>query len=243
MLDYIRKALGRFARRIRRGGPPGPGRVNAYVSRAAYFNVLALLGAFAAGFAAEAGAAPGKSPARVLALGDSITAGYGLAAAESLPSRLEAALRGSGFAVEVINGGVSGDTTAGGLARLDWMLADRPDLVIVELGANDGLRGLDPKESFANLDKILTRLDEAKIKVLLTGMLAPPNLGAEYGREFDAIYPELAKRHGCLLYPFILDGVAAVPELNQPDGIHPNAKGVDVIVGRLAPYVTRALGA
>ncbi|HEY6336734.1 MAG TPA: arylesterase [Alphaproteobacteria bacterium] len=203
---------------------------------------MTLLSAFAAGLAVDAQGVLGKPTARVLALGDSITAGYGLPAADSLPSRLEAALREGGFAVEVINGGVSGDTTAGGLARLDWMLADRPDLVIVELGGNDGLRGLDPKESYANLDKILTKLDEAKIKVLLTGMLAPPNLGAEYDREFDAIFPELAKRHGCLLYPFILDGVAALPELNQPDGIHPNARGVEVIVGRLAPYVERALG-
>jgi len=212
------------------------------VSRAAYFNVLTLLSTFAVGLAVDAEGVLGKPTARVLALGDSIMAGYGLPAADSLPSRLEAALREGGFAVEVINGGVSGDTTAGGLARLDWMLADRPDLVIVELGGNDGLRGLDPKESYANLDKILTKLDEAKIKVLLTGMLAPPNLGAEYDREFDAIFPELAKRHGCLLYPFILDGVAAMPELNQPDGIHPNARGVEVIVGRLAPYVERALG-
>jgi len=227
---------------MRGGGRPGGGRVNAYVSRAAYFNVLTLLSTFAVGLAVDAEGVLGKPTARVLALGDSIMAGYGLPAADSLPSRLEAALREGGFAVEVINGGVSGDTTAGGLARLDWMLADRPDLVIVELGGNDGLRGLDPKESYANLDKILTKLDEAKIKVLLTGMLAPPNLGAEYDREFDAIFPELAKRHGCLLYPFILDGVAAMPELNQPDGIHPNARGVEVIVGRLAPYVERALG-
>ena len=208
----------------------------------AYFNILILFCAFAAGLAFDTQGVQAKPAARVLALGDSITAGYGLSASESLPSRLEAALREGGHAVEVINGGVSGDTTAGGLARLDWMLADHPDLVIVELGGNDGLRGLDPKESYANLDKILTKLDEAKIKVLLTGMLAPPNLGAEYGREFDAIFPELARRHGCLLYPFILDGVAAKPELNQSDGIHPNAKGVEVIVGRLAPYVERVLG-
>jgi len=242
MSDYIRKAIERLGHRMRGGGRPGGDRVNAYVSRAAYFNVLTLLSTLAVGLAVDAEGVLGTPTARVLALGDSITAGYGLPAADSLPSRLEAALREGGFAVEVINGGVSGDTTAGGLARLVWMLADRPDLVIVELGGNDGLRGLDPKESYANLDKILTKLDEAKIKVLLTGMLAPPNLGAEYDREFDAIFPELAKRHGCLLYPFILDGVAAMPELNQPDGIHPNARGVEVIVGRLAPYVERALG-
>ena len=244
---YFQEIKARCARGTRRDGSPrgGGANANAYVLRAAYFNVLAFLGTVAilATLAMIDGeGAFGKQPIRILALGDSITAGYGLPAPESLPSRLEASLRKVGLAVDVVNGGVSGDTTAGGLARLDWMLADRPDLVIVELGGNDGLRGLDPRDSYANLDKILTKLEDAKIKVLLTGMLAPPNLGAEYGREFAAIYPKLARQHDCAFYPFILDGVAAIPELNQADGIHPNAKGVDVIVERLVPYVERILG-
>lgn len=207
-----------------------------YGSRAALFNAAALLAALLVGTHAA-----GKAPFRILALGDSITAGYGLAQPDSLPARLEAALRRAGHAVEVINGGVSGETTAGGLARLDWMLGEQPDAAIVELGGNDGLRGLDPKQTYANLDEILTRLSAAKVKVLLAGMLAPPNLGQEYGREFNAIYPALAERHHCLFYPFILDGVAAKPELNQADGIHPNAQGVAVIVARLVPYVERLI--
>ncbi len=216
----------------------GRGVVHRYVSRAALFNAVALLVALTIG----APAAAGKAPFRILALGDSITAGYGLAEPDSLPARLETALRQGGREVEVINGGVSGDTTAGGLARLGWMLDEKPDAVIVELGGNDGLRGLDPKQTYANLDEILTRLGTARIKVLLTGMLAPPNLGREYGREFNAIFPALAERHHCLLYPFILDGVAASPGLNQADGIHPNARGVEVIVARLVPYVERLMG-
>jgi acyl-CoA thioesterase-1 len=209
------------------------------VSRAALFNAAALLAALMIGAPA---AAAGKAPFRILALGDSITAGYGLAGPDSLPARLETALRQGGREVEVINGGVSGDTTAGGLARLGWMLGEKPDAVIVELGGNDGLRGLDPKQTYANLDKILTRLGAARVKVLLTGMLAPPNLGREYGREFNAIFPALAERHHCLFYPFILDGVATSPGLNQADGIHPNVRGVEVIVARLVPYVERLMG-
>jgi acyl-CoA thioesterase-1 len=214
------------------------------VSRAALFNAAALLAALMIGAPAAAGgpAAAGKAPFRILALGDSITAGYGLAGPDSLPARLETALRQGGREVEVINGGVSGDTTAGGLARLGWMLGEKPDAVIVELGGNDGLRGLDPKQTYANLDKILTRLGAARVKVLLTGMLAPPNLGREYGREFNAIFPVLAERHHCLFYPFILDGVATSPGLNQADGIHPNVRGVEVIVARLVPYVERLMG-
>lgn len=223
-----REAVSRTARRVADG----------YVVFSVLFNLVALLGVLIIG----APAAAGKPPVRILMLGDSITAGYGLPAAESLPTALEAALGKAGHVVAVLNGGVSGDTTAGGLARLDWMLAQKPEVVIVELGANDGLRGLEPRESYANLDKILTALEAAKVRVLLAGMLAPPNLGREYGGEFDAMYPALAKKHGCLFYPFILDGVAAKPELNQADGIHPNAKGVAVIVARLAPYVEKLLG-
>ena len=198
----------------------------------------------AAGFAAITSICAGAAwaePARILVLGDSIAAGYGLAADEAFPARLESHLRRAGREVRVIDAGVSGDTTAGGFARLDWALADRPHIVIVELGGNDGLRGIAPQATRANLDAILARLKARGPRVLLTGMLAPPNLGAEYGRAFNAIYPELAAKHGVALYPFVLDGVAAQPDLNQRDGIHPNARGVAVMVDRIAPYVVRLL--
>ena len=182
-----------------------------------------------------------ESPQRVLVLGDSLTAGYGLPLEESFPARLEAALRAEGFDVEVVNGGVSGDTTAGGLARLDWLLADRPDLVIVELGGNDALRGLDPDETRRNLDAILVRLGRDAIPALLAGMQAPRNLGKAYVARFDRIYPELAARHDVALYPFFLEGVATDPALNQDDGIHPNARGVMVIVEKILPYVVGQL--
>ncbi len=178
---------------------------------------------------------------RIAVLGDSLTAGYGLPVGDAFPSRLEAALRAEGIAVEVLSAGVSGDTTAGGRARLDWVLADRPDAVIVELGANDGLRGIDPEATFANLDAIVARLKAERIAVLLAGMRAPPNLGREYGAAFNDIYPRLAAKHGVPLYPFFLAGVAARPELNQTDGMHPNARGVAVIVERIAPHVKRLL--
>jgi len=181
--------------------------------------------------------AAAEVPVHVLALGDSLTAGYGLARPASFPVRLAEALRAGGPAVEVTNAGVSGDTTAGGLARLEWALADGPDVVILELGANDGLRGLEPASTFANLDAMLTLLKVADVEVLLTGMKAPPNLGAEYGTEFNAIFPRLAKKHGVALFPFFLEGVATRPELNQEDGIHPNARGVAIIVERILPHV------
>jgi acyl-CoA thioesterase-1 len=181
--------------------------------------------------------AAGADPVRILAFGDSLTAGYGLPEAEGFPAQLEAALAAAGVEAEVINGGVSGDTTAGGLARLDWALADDPDVVILELGANDGLRGLRPAETRANLDAILTRLGEEGIAVLLAGMLAPPNLGREFGEAFNAMFPALAEEHGVAFYPFFLDGVATDPALNQPDGIHPNAAGVAVIVERILPHL------
>ncbi len=182
-------------------------------------------------------AARGGDGVRILVLGDSLTAGYGLAAEAAFPARLEHALRQAGHPAQVVGAGVSGDTTAGGLARLDWSLAVGADAVIVELGANDGLRGLDPEATYANLDAIVGRLRERGIPVLLTGMLAPPNLGREYGAEFAAVFPRVARKHGVPLYPFFLDGVAAVPDLNLADGIHPNARGVDVVVGRILPYV------
>ena len=178
---------------------------------------------------------------RLLVLGDSLTAGYGLPSAQAFPVKLEAALRAKGVAVTVINAGVSGDTTAGGLARLDWSLADKPTHVIVELGANDMLRGLDPGQARRNLDQIMTRLRAEKLPVLIAGMLASRTLGAVYQAEFDGIYPALAKQHGAALYPFFLDGVATDPTLNQSDGLHPNARGVDVIVERILPSVMTLL--
>ena len=195
--------------------------------------LLAWLALAAADLRAEAGA----GELRILMLGDSLTAGYGLAARDALPAKLEAALRARDLDVRVINAGVSGDTTAGGLARLEWALADRPHAVIVALGANDALRAIDPALARSNLDRLLGVLAERRLPVLLAGMVAPPNLGRDYGARFDALYPELAARHGTLLYPFLLDGVATVAALNQADGIHPNAAGVEVIVERILPSV------
>ena len=179
---------------------------------------------------------------RLLAFGDSLTSGWGLAARDAFPAQLERALHAAGRkTVRVIASGVAGDTSAGGRARLAWSLADRPDAAIVELGANDGLRGIDPASTYGNLDAILAELKRRGIPVLLAGMYAPPNLGSEYGEAFNAIYPQLAERHGVVLYPFFLEGVAVEPALNQPDGIHPNGDGVAVIVERILPYVMRVL--
>ena len=180
---------------------------------------------------------------RLMMLGDSITAGYGLARAEALPARLEAALRAKGRAVRVIDAGVSGDTTAGGRARLDWALADNPHAVIVALGGNDGLRALEPRSSRANLAAILDALAAKRLPTMLTGMLAPPNLGADYGREFAASFSDLAReRPGVVFYPFLLEGVAGDLSLNQPDGIHPNPAGVAEMVRRMLPDVDSLLG-
>ena len=205
--------------------------------------MLALLVVLAAG----AGIAPwarAAEPVRLMAYGDSLTHGYGLPAGETFPEQLEAALQADGLNVEVINAGNSGDTTAGGLARLDWALADDPDAVILELGANDGLRGLDPDATYDNLDAILARLtQQEELPVLLAGMLAPPNLGREYGDAFNAVYPRLAEAHDVPFYPFFLEGVAMQPALNQSDGIHPNAEGVAEIVKRIKPHVVRLLEA
>lgn len=195
------------------------------------------------GLAATAAAQDGLTasadgdPIRLLALGDSLTAGYGLAEEEAFPAQLEAELAERGYAVTVLNGGVSGDTTAGGLARLDWALADEPDLVMVALGANDGLRGIDPAASRENLAAILERLTADGYPTLLAGMYAPPNLGREYSEAFNAIYPDLAEAYDVALYPFFLEGVATDPALNQGDGIHPNPAGVEVIVENIAPDV------
>jgi len=178
---------------------------------------------------------------RILVLGDSLSAGYGLPAGEAFPVKLGIKLRAAGHDVKMLNGGVSGDTSAGGRARLNWALADKPRFAIIELGANDGLRGLDSEAMRENLDDIIVRLKAAEIGVLLTGMRAPPNIGPDYGRAFNRVFPDLAQKHDVLLYPFFLDGVAAISSLNQRDGIHPNPRGVAVIVDRIMPFVVRLL--
>lgn len=187
-------------------------------------------------------AAAGAAPIKLLAFGDSLTAGYGLAPGEAYPVKLQAALKAKGYDVTVINAGVSGDTSADGLARLDWALQDHPDYALVELGANDMLRGLDPGDAKANLDKILASFAAAKVKVLLFGMQSSKNWGADYKQRFDRIFPDLAAQYHVPLYPFFLDGVALDPRLNQPDMLHPTAAGVDVIVARTLPAVLRLLG-
>ncbi len=176
-------------------------------------------------------------PVKILALGDSLTAGYGLVKEDAFTSQLQRALKADGLDVTVINAGVSGDTSAGGRARLGWALADKPEAIIIELGANDGLRGLEPAETERNLDAIVGEVKARGLAVLLSGMMAPPNLGKEYGAKFNAIYPKLAKKHGVLFDPFFLEGVAADPALNQADRVHPNVEGVQVIVNRLVPVV------
>ncbi len=178
----------------------------------------------------------------ILAFGDSLTAGFGLPSEAAFPSRLEARLKAEGMSVHVVNAGVSGDTTAGGVARLDWSLVAKPDIVILELGANDALRGIEPRDTRTNLEAMIAKIEASGAKLLLVGMQAPPNLGDEYGREFERIYPELARAHGVPLYPFFLEGVAMDPKLNQPDGLHPNAQGVAALVERIAPYVARLIG-
>ena len=183
------------------------------------------------------GPASAAGEPRIVVLGDSLTAGFGLAREDAFPARLEAALRAQGHRWQVVDAGISGDTSAGGRARLDWVLADRPEIVIVELGANDGLRGLPTERMEANLDAILARIGESGASILLAGMRAPANFGAEYAAAFRAVYERLAARHRVALYPFFLEGVAMEPALNQPDGIHPNAAGVDEIVRRILPHV------
>jgi acyl-CoA thioesterase-1 len=182
------------------------------------------------------------APLRILALGDSLTAGYGLGLGQGFVPQLQKALSAHGVQAEVLDGGVSGDTSAGGLSRLDWALADKPDLVILELGANDMLRGTDPAETRANLDAILAKLKAAKTRVLLAGMRAAPNLGADYAGAFESIYRDLAAKYDVPLYPFFLEGVAADANLNQPDGMHPNEAGVAEIVRRILPHVLAAAG-
>jgi len=188
------------------------------------------------------GTAAAAEPVRILAFGASLTSGYGLDEKDGLPAQLEAALRATGLDVRVINGGVAGETSSGVRARLDWALADDPRLVIVDLGGNDMLRAIDPAVTEANLDAVVARLRQQNRAVLIAGMRASPTLGADYAAAFDRIFPAVAERHGVPLYPFLLDGVAGHPELNQDDGIHPNEAGVKVMVERLLPYVLQALG-
>lgn len=182
------------------------------------------------------------APLRLLVFGDSLVAGYNLPPDAAYPAQLERALRAKGLQVTVLNAGVSGDTTAAAAARLDWALAERPTHVLVELGANDMLRGLAPEQARANLDAILAKLKQAGLPTMLVGMLAAPNLGADYGRRFNSIYPDLAAKYGIPLYPFFLDGVAGEARLNLSDGMHPTGEGVAVMVERSLPQILRFLG-
>ena len=185
-----------------------------------------------------AAAATANDACRIAVLGDSLATAYGLAVEEGFPAQLERRLRAEGYDCVVLDAGVGGDTTAGGLARLDWALADRPSHVIVELGGNDGLRALPPEQMEQNLDAIVSRLRNSGVAVLLAGMRAPPNLGRAYGEVFEAVFARVAQRHDVPLYPFFLEGVAGDPRLNQPDGVHPTADGIAIIVERILPAVT-----
>ncbi|RCK32290.1 lysophospholipase [Thalassospira profundimaris] len=182
-----------------------------------------------------------EAPQTIVLFGDSLMAGYGLSHDDGFAPKLEAALKDAGHDVRVINSSVSGDTSAAGLARLDWALVDKPDAVLLELGANDALRGVEPSQTRDNLAQIIEKLRAQDVDILLAGMMAPPNMGAAYGDEFNSIYPDLAGRYEIDFYPFFLDGVAAEPTLNQDDGMHPNADGVGVIVERILPNVINLL--
>ena len=174
---------------------------------------------------------------KLLAFGDSLIAGYGLPKKDGFSDQLEATLNHAGIRLKVINAGVSGDTSAGGLSRIDWALGANPDAILLELGANDSLRGIDPAITKMNLQKILTKLQKIGAPILFAGMIAPPNMGKEYGLEFERVYLELAEANEVIFYRFFLEGVAGVPELNQEDGIHPNKEGVLKIVKKIAPFV------
>jgi acyl-CoA thioesterase-1 len=191
---------------------------------------------------AQSPAAAAK-PVKMVVLGDSLSAGLGLSASAAFPAQLQKALKTKGIAVDMVNAGVSGDTSSGGRDRLDWSVPAGTEAVIVELGANDALRGIDPTVTRSALADILTRLKARKITVLLCGMVAPPNYGADYSARFNAIYPDIAKQFGVPLYPFFLEGVATDARLNQADGLHPTAEGVDVIVQNILPTVEAFLGA
>ena len=200
----------------------------ALVERALFFAALAL---------SLVGVGEARAERVIVALGDSLTAGLGVAADEAYPALLEARLAREGYAYRVVNAGVSGDTTAGGLRRVDWVLRAKPEIAIVALGANDGLRAQSPQAMRENLTAIVKRLQAAGSRVLLVGMRLPPNYGADYTTEFQAVFPEVARSTGAAFMPFLLDGVAADTRLNQPDGIHPTAAGYQVIADRLWPYL------
>jgi acyl-CoA thioesterase-1 len=187
--------------------------------------------------AAAASTSGSDRPVRIVALGDSLTAGYGLPAQAAFPAKLERALKAKGYAVEIVNAGVSGDTASRGLARLDWSVPENTDAVIVELGGNDMLLGIDPSVTRKALAEIIRRLTDRKISVLLAGMRAAPNLGHSYASEFERIYSDLAYENDLLFYPFFLDGIAAQTKFNLQDGLHPNAAGIDAIVARILPQV------
>jgi acyl-CoA thioesterase-1 len=204
---------------------------------------LGLRAFLAAGFPFLFAVMATAEPYRIVGFGDSLMAGFGLNAGEGFTEKLQAALKAKGHDVEVINAGVSGDTTSGGLSRLDWSVPDGTQLVILELGANDMLRAIKPDITEKNLDAMLAKLKQRKIAVLLAGMRAAPNLGADYQARFDAIYPRAAEKFGATLYPFFLDGVAADPKLLQEDGMHPSAKGVEIMVERIVPTLERLMAA
>ena len=221
---------------ILKAGPPSYGHWRAVVQAAG------LAAAFAAVLALAFAAPASARTLKLVAFGDSLTAGYGVPPGKAFPDQLEAALQAKGWDVTVVNAGVSGDTADDGLARFDWSVPADADALIVEFGANDMLRGLPPEGTKKTLSAILDRAKSAHLPVLLAGMLAAPNLGAEYDKAFDAIYPALAQNYGAILYPFFLDGVAGDPKLNQPDGLHPTPAGVAVIVARILPSVEALLG-
>jgi acyl-CoA thioesterase I len=231
-----------FSERCMRNGLPTRGvtEQTRYGTRWAISNAISLiLAIFLIGINGFAGAA--AKPIKIVAIGTSLTQGYNLPPGTEFTTVLQAQLKAKGHDVTVVNAGVSGDTTAGGLARLDWALSKDTVGAIVEFGSNDALRGLSVAETRKNLDQLLVKLKERKIAVLFTGMKSPRNLGPEYVGAFDAIYPELAKQHGVLFYPFFLEGVAANLKLNQADGIHPNEAGTKVIVKGMLPYVEKLL--
>jgi acyl-CoA thioesterase-1 len=213
--------------------PRSYGRNPARVQRFAAWATFALIFLLTAG----SGVSAAERPVKIVVLGDSLSAGFGLPASAAFPARLADALKAKAIAATIANAGVSGDSASGGLGRLEWSVPDGTDAVILELGANDALRGLDPNLTKAALDTILRKLEDRRIAVLLAGMQAPRNMGPDYVRNFDAIYPALASTHPVVFYPFFLDGVAADPKLNQGDGLHPNAAGVDAIVSRILPQV------
>ena len=209
----------------------------------AHMLVLGLMLLAPATALAQATAARETKPVKMVVLGDSLSAGFGLSAPAAFPARLQKALQSKGIVVDMVNAGVSGDTSSGGRDRLDWSVPEGTQAVIVELGANDALRGVDPKVTRSALADIVTRLKARGIAVLLCGMYAPPNYGADYSASFNAIYPDIAKQFGVPLYPFFLEGVATEAKLNQADGIHPTAEGVDTIVRNILPVVEAFLGA